>query len=247
MEWADAVGGVVLFGGGLTSATNDAWLWDGVAWTPLDLATPLPLQGHQVIPSGVSGYLILHGGAFAEAGSLTTGATHLVTIGQLPPIIHVHPLSQRVAIGDTVEFEAGLASTSPPGAYQWQKDGEDLADGPSGTGSEVSGAQTAGLTITNVGPLDQGSYAVLVGNACGSTPSSSAAFSLLGGCPGDLDWDALISLEDVVIFMGCTGGPDQINPGCDSMDFERADLDADSDTDLIDFAALQRLFGQTCP
>jgi hypothetical protein len=41
------------------------------------------------------------------------------------------------------------------------------------------------------------------------------------------------------------GGPNVTDPspGCDPVDFANADLDGDSDVDLMDFAAFQQAFG----
>lgn len=85
---------------------------------------------------------------------------------------------------DCAAFEgsvAGFAVTvqgAPPFTYQWRKDEAELEDGPTGTGSTISGATTASLTIVNPGGADAGMYDVVVSNSCGSVPSQAASLTL---------------------------------------------------------------------
>jgi hypothetical protein len=62
--------------------------------------------------------------------------------------------------------------------------------------------------------------------------------------PGDLDGDLDVDWDDFELFAGCMAGPDVTIPlpGCDVFDFARADLDADGDLDMADFAEFQRVF-----
>ncbi|MEW6250833.1 MAG: PKD domain-containing protein, partial [Planctomycetota bacterium] len=62
----------------------------------------------------------------------------------------------------TATFTASAECGTP--TYQWRKDGANLADGPTGTGSTISGATTATLTVANVQAADAGAYTVLVTN-----------------------------------------------------------------------------------
>lgn len=52
--------------------------------------------------------------------------------------------------------------------YSWTHDGVPLRDGPTGSGSVISGATTALLTIANTGLADAGSYDVTASNGCGA-------------------------------------------------------------------------------
>lgn len=69
-------------------------------------------------------------------------------------------------------------SGAAPFSYQWFKDGTPLLDGPTGTGSDVVGAQGQEFGVLNLGPSDAGTYHCEVANACGSTLSSSAVMSV---------------------------------------------------------------------
>lgn len=85
------------------------------------------------------------------------------------PTIRQHPLASSRPAGQTAEFVV-VATGTPPLAYEWRKNGNPLSDG-----SNVSGADTATLKLTNVQAADVGSYDVVVSNAGGSTPPSMAA------------------------------------------------------------------------
>ena len=94
----------------------------------------------------------------------------LLSVGQ-PPIIVVPPTNQIVRLGDTATFGIMAAGTAPLN-YQWSFGGTNLL-----------GAITNVLVITNAQSSDAGSYAVLVSNAFGSTNSSNALL-IVGVPPG---------------------------------------------------------------
>ncbi len=85
--------------------------------------------------------------------------------------------------GGSVSFTASATGTGPL-AYQWRRAGVPLVDGPTGSGSTISGSATPTLTLTGLGAADQASYDVLVTNACGSAASASA---LLTFCYANCD------------------------------------------------------------
>jgi len=78
------------------------------------------------------------------------------------PVILTEPIS-RTNNANTDAIFTVAAQGTPPFTYQWSKDGVGI---PGGTDST--------LVLPNVQKLDQGSYSVLVSNACGATHSSSA-------------------------------------------------------------------------
>ena len=89
------------------------------------------------------------------------------------PQITTQPASQTVAAGGTATFFVETANTVT--AYQWQKNGTNIA-----------GATTSALVLSNVQDSDAGSYGVTVSNGAGpvvSAISSTATRSLvLTGC-----------------------------------------------------------------
>ncbi len=68
--------------------------------------------------------------------------------------------------------------------------------------------------------------------------------SSAGPCPGDLDGDGDVDLDDHAVFEACVAGPGYpVAPGgCAPTEFFGADLDGDSDVDLADFG----LFAELC-
>jgi hypothetical protein len=90
--------------------------------------------------------------------------------------------------GSSVTFHVSAAGQTQSGAqalgYTWRRNGVALGDGPTGSGSTVSGALTPALAIAGLSPADAGTYDCEVANACGTTLSAAAALALSGvGCP----------------------------------------------------------------
>jgi pectin methylesterase-like acyl-CoA thioesterase len=88
------------------------------------------------------------------------------------PVITAQPFSYAGNPGDTATFTTAVSGV-PPLYYQWQLSGTNLADGPTGTGSSLSGSTTNALTITSAQTSDSGTYTLLVTNAYGSASASA--------------------------------------------------------------------------
>jgi hypothetical protein len=104
-------------------------------------------------------------------GSVTSNGA-LLTVTKKPPIIQKptvtsSPASKTAIVGDTVTF-AVIASGTAPLSYQWQKNGAD-----------ITGAQSAGLTLAAVKPGDSGIYRVIVSNRAGEDTSDNAFLRVL--------------------------------------------------------------------
>jgi hypothetical protein len=84
----------------------------------------------------------------------------------IAPSIYRQPSSQVVTVGANVSFSV-FANGTPPLAYQWQFNGTNMA-----------GAVTSTLALTNVQDYDAGSYAVVVTNAYGTVTSSNAVLTV---------------------------------------------------------------------
>ena len=78
------------------------------------------------------------------------------------PSITNQPDDAGVCPGSSVSFTV-TASGTPVLSYQWRKDTVNLSDG-----GNISGANTATLTIDPAGAGDDGSYDDVVTNSCGS-------------------------------------------------------------------------------
>lgn len=80
----------------------------------------------------------------------------------LLPVITAEPVSQTAPVGANVSFSVGVNGT-PPLSYQWQFNGTNLV-----------GATTTSLALTNVQLSQSGNYSVVVTNSLGSVTSSNA-------------------------------------------------------------------------
>ena len=89
------------------------------------------------------------------------------------PQITTQPVAQTVASGANVSFSVAVFA-APPRFYQWQKNGTNLPDSGSLTGST-----NRILTLTNVSLADSGSLSVIVSNSLGVVTSSSAQLTVV--------------------------------------------------------------------
>jgi hypothetical protein len=104
------------------------------------------------------------------AGSVTSAAATLTIID--PPVILTQPASRTNDIGTTATFSVSASGSSP--TYRWLKNGTNTLN----NGGNISGATTAGLTLTAVSTSDAGTYSVVVSNAAGSVTSSQAQLTV---------------------------------------------------------------------
>lgn len=93
-----------------------------------------------------------------------------------PPSITQQPQNLASCPGSSSLFTVAVTGT-PPFAYQWRKEGTNLADG-----GHVAGSTTATLTLQSVSASDVASYDVVVTNLVGSV-TSSPAILIVGPVP----------------------------------------------------------------
>jgi hypothetical protein len=121
----------------------------------------------------------------AGGGSPVSGSSHgydatfdigLTAIAQAPSIT-VDPSSESVQVypGHQVVFSVGVCPSAAPLSYQWMLNGARVLVDM----GQISGSQTATLSIAGVTATNAGSYSVIVSNASGSVPSGSAILSVL--------------------------------------------------------------------
>jgi Immunoglobulin domain/Immunoglobulin I-set domain len=94
-----------------------------------------------------------------------------------PPTITSQPANRAVLEGQTATFSVA-ATGELPLSYQWRLNGFNLTDG-----GNISGSQTANLTVSNVSYANTGNYSVLVTNLAGATTSSNAALTITPSAP----------------------------------------------------------------
>ena len=134
------------------------------------------------IVDATSPTLILEEAQLSDSGDYTvvvantygnvTSAPAIVTVAD-PPSIVSNPTNQAPTQGDIVTFEV-TASGTEPFSFHWFHNG-----------TEIEGANSSILTISDVQITDSGSYYVNVDNSVGSARSESALLTLIGGS-GDL-------------------------------------------------------------
>jgi hypothetical protein len=84
------------------------------------------------------------------------------------PSITSQPENRSITVGQTTSFTVNAIETAPL-SYQWKKNGVDLADG-----GNISGANTATLTVSNAADEDEGDYTCYISNVVGNVTSNAA-------------------------------------------------------------------------
>ena len=92
-------------------------------------------------------------------------ATLTVTPAPVAPAITTQPMSQAVATGQTASFSVAATGTEPL-AYQWKKNGSDIAGATSSTYKPVSSSE-----------LNGAKFSVVVTNSVGTVTSNEAVLS----------------------------------------------------------------------
>ncbi len=157
------------------------------------------------------------------------------------PVFTQQPIAPPPACpGDQVAFSVQLAPEFAGFNYQWARNGVDLANGTTASGSIISGATTSALTISNIGNGDAGSYSCRVqGGGCGHTWSQSAQLTLdpACACPQDTNGDGVINVTDLLAVIGAWGA---CPPPCPP------DVNNDGNVNVTDLLAVISAWG-ACP
>jgi len=113
-----------------------------------------------------------------------------------PPVILQDPANLTVNYGVAAQFTV-LASSSPtdPVTYRWTRNGVDLNNS-----AKYSGVTTDTLTINNSANGDEANYAVKATNSHGTTPSNSAALTVLDPAITQQPVDAAVPAGSTVNF-----------------------------------------------
>ena len=119
-------------------------------------------------------YFCGSGGANQALGQTITYGPQQVTVyashaPPFPPVIGKHPVSLNRSLGGAAVFTVNAYGIQPL-TYQWSKNG-----------TAIAGQTSSMLTLTNLQPSDAASYSVTVTGPLGSTNSTAATLTLLGG------------------------------------------------------------------
>lgn len=93
-------------------------------------------------------------------------------------------LTEVSACNPTAILNVSVAG-SGPFLYQWRKNGFNISDGETGTGSTIFGATGPQVFINGAGLADAGSYDCVVSNACSTITSSARVITTLPPDPHD--------------------------------------------------------------
>ncbi len=111
------------------------------------------------------------------------------------------PAFQLRSPGSTATFTVSAQGAGV--TYQWRRNGMNLGNGPTASGSVISGATGSGglstLTITDVRLPDDGSYDCIVSNACATLTAGPIGLRVI--CPADYNRSLTISNQDIFDFL----------------------------------------------
>ena len=125
--------------------------------------------------------LVLPNVKATDAGTYTAGVRNasgevlssaaLLTVNPAPiaPVITAQPQPVTVSAGQTAQFSVTATGTAPL-AYQWQRNGVNIA-----------GATAENCSVVNAQSANAGSYRVIISNAAGSVTSTAATLTVNPG------------------------------------------------------------------
>ena len=172
-----AAGGTFVTGGytRLISSTGDnplagrpAWSGNSGGFITSIITLPAAAAGRTIQLKWRCGTATTTGGAGWHIDSISLADVIYVCCAEAaPPVITTAPASQIAAVGTNVAFAVAAAGTAPL-AYQWQFNGTNLP-----------GATTSTLMLTNVQPAEAGNYTVLVTNVAGLAAGAAQLIPVL--------------------------------------------------------------------
>lgn len=218
------------------------WRKDGVALADGPTAGGSVISGASTPDLTVAGVTADDAGVYAcfvsaDCGSATSPPAALTL--NAPAAVTGAPVPVSACVGTSASFT--VTATGGGLQYQWYRNAAPLSDGPTGSGSSISGSHSGTLTITGTTAADTGDYSCAVFNACGGDESPSARLTVTpcgGDCTGDLDEDHDVDLADLAILLGHFGD--------DGASYDDGDIDGDGDVGLSDLAILLAHFGTSC-
>jgi uncharacterized repeat protein (TIGR03803 family) len=126
------------------------------------------------VTNNTGNYSVIVTNSFGAATS-TVAAVSVLSAG--PSIASEPPPKETALPGTTISFVV-TANGNLPLFFQWLKNGTNLADGETPSGSVISGSGTGTLAIANLAQADAGTYAILVTNAIGSATNAGTALTV---------------------------------------------------------------------
>jgi len=179
----DGTGDALYAGGAFTASgaqlANRIAKWSGSAWSPLGTGLNSNVSGATAY--GMLGFDDGSGSKLFVAGSLTTaGDKPSMNIAEwgIPcyaPVITAQPASTTAVFAQNIVFHVEANGTAPV-TYQWRKNGAPLSDT-----TQITGSQTATLTLHYFSFSDGGGYDCVVSNSLGTVTSDLAVLTIPAG------------------------------------------------------------------
>jgi hypothetical protein len=180
--------------------------WDGAVWQPM--------TGPGVYPNWVNSAAAFNdelvvAGYFDHADTVPAACVARWSDTRQPWIVTQPQAAALPSPGSALVLSVVPASGYDPLSLRWRKNATPLPDGPTGTGSVVSGAATASLTIAGITPEDAGTYDIVIANTCGSTASAPAAVSVCYANCDNSSAPPVLNVNDFGCFINrfATGDP----------------------------------------
>jgi hypothetical protein len=170
------------------------WRWNGAQWQadPPSPTLGVPFErGHSMCFDSARNALVLFGG-YGEGNTNVVNYTYEILYQDAPAVLE-QPTFQLARLGQVAQISV-VAVGAPPIAYQWQKDGVNLADI-----GRLSGSTSDTLQLAVVEGGDSGTYCVVLSNRCGVAVSQPINLSVStspiaisrgagSGTPLTIDW-----------------------------------------------------------
>jgi hypothetical protein len=135
----------------------------------LGYPTAISLDGNAIVG--------LQGGTQRIIGAVPTMVLRSGGPGCVAPLVTSNPVAtyNYTACTSSIILNSAVAGTLPIGV-QWQKNGDNLVDGPSASGSTIAGATTTQLRVNQLlSPADAGSYHLVATGVCGKPITTTNA------------------------------------------------------------------------
>ncbi|MDF2988454.1 MAG: S-layer protein, partial [Eubacterium sp.] len=158
----DFTGGTVTNGDGTNVAANSVQISVNGKTTNLYIDT----DG----TSGAAELTVKLDGVYGISNFILDGG-YIRFTGDAPSITN-QPENCSITAGQTASFTVNVTGTAPL-SYQWKKNGVDITDD-----SNISGANTATLTVSSAGDEDAGDYTCYISNIAGGVTSSAATLTV---------------------------------------------------------------------
>ncbi|MBS0189459.1 MAG: hypothetical protein JSS51_15455 [Planctomycetes bacterium] len=191
--------------------------WSGTSWQSLAASSDGPITNL----CEANGELIA-GGSFTQVAGNAGAYLARWSDSAVPWIVSQPDPFMTGCTKPDAHFFAQPAPGYGSLSFRWRKGGVPLADGPTGSGSAITGSASSTLIVYSANGSDEGLYDCLVGKDCGGVTTTAVRLSAPRCCPGDLDLNRHVDDSDFSLFL----------IGYDILDCADPSMPADCSADL---------------